>query len=92
QKRILNNYEVIRSELVKHGSGLEEKKEIIVLTKSDLIDEDKIKVITKKLEKKFNKKISSISINDINSLITLKNLLLSEKNKNKESVLKKWSP
>ena len=63
-----------------------------MLTKSDLVDKNKLDKTKKKLIDNFSKQVMSISINDLNSLITLKKLLLSEQNKNKRLVKKKWSP
>ena len=48
QKNITKNYEIIREELLKYGSGLNEKKEILVLTKSDLIDKTQLAKFAKK--------------------------------------------
>ena len=92
QKNIIKNYEIIRKELLKYGSGISEKKEIIVLTKSDLIDEIQIDKFAKKLKNYSNKNVISISINNLNSLIVLKKLLLSEKIKNKQMNAQKWQP
>merc|ERR1712093_454927 len=72
QKNIIKNYEIIREELSKYGSGLKEKKEILVLTKSDLISKDQINKYSKRLKSHCNQNVMSISINDLNSLITLK--------------------
>jgi len=44
------NYKTIKNELKKYGGSLDEKKEIIVLTKSDLSKEN-IEKIKKKLRK-----------------------------------------
>ena len=92
QKNLIRNYEIIREELSKYGSGLKDKKEIIVLTKSDLVTEQKINQYEKKLVNFCDNNVISISINDLNSLITLKKLLLSEKIKNNKVILKKWHP
>ena len=92
KKNIANDYRIIRKELDKYGYGVKEKKEILVLTKSDLVDKNKLDKTKKKLVDNFSKQVMSISINDLNSLITLKKLLLSEQNKNKRLVKKKWSP
>ena len=92
KKNIKKNYEIIREELSKYGSGLKEKKEILVLTKSDLISDIQADKYSKQLKNYFNKNVISISINDLNSLIALKKLLLSEKNKNKQFDKKKWQP
>ena len=92
QKHIIKNYEVIRKELSKYGSGLKEKKEILVLTKSDLINEGQVNKYSIQLKSYSNKNVISISINNLNSLIALKKLLLSEKNKNKQYDMEKWQP
>ena len=89
---IINNYKVIREELEKYGAGLEKKKEIIVLTKSDLINKNQATEKIKEIEKILNKKVLSISINDMHSIMFLKHLLLDQKNKNTKLVSKKWSP
>jgi hypothetical protein len=39
-----------------------------------------------------NKNVIPISINNLNSLIALKKLLLSEKNKNRQFDTEKWQP
>lgn len=92
QKNIIKNYEIIRKELSKYGSGLKEKKEILVLTKCDLINETQVNTYSKQLKSYSNKNVIPISINNLNSLIALKKLLLSEKNKNKQLHTKKWQP
>ena len=92
QKDIIKNYEIIRKELSRYGSGLKEKKEILVLTKSDLINEGQVNKYSKQLKSYSNKKVIPISINNLNSLIALKQLLLSEKTKNKQIDTKKWQP
>lgn len=45
-------YDIIRNELKAYGEGLTEKQEIIVLTKTDLLDKDSIKKIKTKLIRK----------------------------------------
>jgi len=92
QKNIIKNYEIIRKELSRYGSGLNEKKEILVLTKSDLINEGQVNKYSKQLKSYSNKNVIPISINNLNSLIALKKLLLSEKNKNKQFHAEKWQP
>lgn len=58
------DYEIVRNELFKFNEEMLKKKEIILLTKSDLVDE----------KKKFKKGIS-MSVYDIESLNKLKKLL-----------------
>ncbi len=51
-EKIFENYKVIRNELKSFGEGLEKKKEIVVLSKIDLIDEDKQQEIVDYFKKK----------------------------------------
>ena len=63
----LRDYNVIHSELEKYNPTLLEKEEIIFITKSDLVDEAKIKKITKDLNKT-KKKIIPVSIHNWDSI------------------------
>lgn len=49
----LADYQIIRNEISSYSSKLAEKKEIIVITKSDLLDEQKIKEIKKEIKPDF---------------------------------------
>ena len=89
---IVDDYKTIRHELKSYGSNLDKKKEIIVLTRSDLINKMKVKNQMKKLNAISNNKILNISIYDRGSIISLKKLLLLEKNKIVKMEIKKWSP
>ncbi|MEE9347466.1 MAG: GTPase ObgE [Robiginitomaculum sp.] len=51
QKDPVTSYHTIRSELAAYADGLAEKEEILVITKSDSMDEDTIKSVTKALKK-----------------------------------------
>ena len=57
----LRDFEVIQYELEKYGNGLLDKKRIVVLNKMELIDDDYLKIITKKLENLSKKKVLVIS-------------------------------
>jgi len=61
------DYQIIRQELGKFSQDLLVKKEILLLTKADLLDEaekkEKIKVL-----KRLNKKVLAISVHDLDSL------------------------
>jgi GTP-binding protein len=70
-KDILNNYRTVRKELEEYSDKLLNKKEIVLLTKMDLIDEDFLKK-QKKIISKYNKYILSVSIYDEKSLERLK--------------------
>ncbi|MFC1731679.1 GTPase ObgE [candidate division KSB1 bacterium] len=58
------DYHTIRNELVSYNKELGEKKEIIVLTKSDLVSEEKQKEVYKELSKETSNDIFTISILD----------------------------
>ncbi len=60
-QNVVSDYEVIRNELEAYGKGLEEKPEIILITKEDSVGEDELKEKIKLLKKK-NKKVESVSI------------------------------
>jgi GTP-binding protein len=47
---MMKSYETIREELAKYGSGLDEKEEIILLTKTDVVDEATITAMKQKFE------------------------------------------
>ncbi len=92
QKNILKNYNIIRNELKKYSSTLDLKKEIIVLTKADLIKPNEMKLKINNLKNKLKRDIYSISIINIESIHNLKKLLLLENNNHHQVVKKKWSP
>lgn len=70
-ENLKNDYQIIRKELGEYNEKLLEKKEIILLTKIDLIDK---KDLEKKLKilKKLNKNVLEVSIHDFDSLEKLK--------------------
>ncbi len=70
----VSDYEVVRKELEKFNKSLLNKKELILLSKSDLVDEKEIKKIKTKL-KKLDRKIISTSIHDERSLESLLKIL-----------------
>lgn len=68
------DYEIIRKELGEYNKELLQKPEYIFLTKTDLVDEKKLKEITKAL-KKINSKIIPLSIYNEDSLKSIKEIL-----------------
>ncbi|MFZ2153421.1 MAG: GTPase ObgE [Microgenomates group bacterium] len=66
----LADYQVVRQELRNYSTTLDEKPEIIVLTKSDLLDDKQIKTVSKKI-----KAVLATSIADDNSLKNLSDLI-----------------
>lgn len=70
----ISDYKVIRKELGKYKKSLLNKTELILLTKSDLVDTKGVKELKAKL-KKFDRKIISTSIHDEDSLDSLLKIL-----------------
>jgi GTP-binding protein len=68
------DYKSIRAELAKYDKKLVEKKEYIVLTKTDLVDEATLKKQLTAL-KRFKKPVLAVSIHNPTQLQTLKELL-----------------
>jgi GTPase len=69
---VLKDYNVVRGELEKYDPELLKKKEIILLTKMDLIDDGKVK---QNQLKKIDKEVIAVSIYDQDSLEELKKRL-----------------
>jgi GTP-binding protein len=69
------DYEIIREELRKYSNELTKKKEIILLTKTDLVDNKLIEQRIKKLQK-INPRVLSVSIHDQEKLDELRRILL----------------
>jgi GTP-binding protein len=74
------DYKIIRKELKKYAPELENKKEYIFLTKTDLIDEKEMKEKIKQL-KKINPDVLALSVYDDESLDKVKELFFEIKNK-----------
>ncbi len=70
-------YKQVKNELRKYSPKLLKKKEIIVLNKIDLIDNDQIKEIVSKFSKKINKEILTLSNLRKNSVSKIKSKLVS---------------
>lgn len=73
-ENILKDYQVVRKELEKYNPELIEKPEIIILTKTDLMDKKQVKQKMTQL-KKFKKKIIPVSIHDWDSIKELEKAL-----------------
>lgn len=73
---MMATYKEIRKELENFGQGLAEKEEIIVLTKTDTVDDKKIKSEVKKFEKLKNvKQVLTLSLYDDAQVETFKHEL-----------------
>jgi GTP-binding protein len=64
---VISTYKTIREELKKYGEGLDEKREVIILTKTDMVTPKAIASARKKLEK-YNKDILEVSVLDDTSV------------------------
>jgi GTP-binding protein len=73
-ENLLKDYEIIRNELKDYSEILLKKKEIVLLTKSDLIKEKEIRVKLNKLKTIKREKLA-VSIYDETSLINLKKII-----------------
>lgn len=71
---VIRDYQTVKNELVKYNEELLNKEEIIILTKTDLVDQKEVKQKIKEL-KKFKKKIIPVSIHDWDSLEKLRQML-----------------
>ena len=72
---VLHDYNVVRKELEKFQKELVDKKEVIILTKTDLVTPDIIKKKVAILKKK-NKKIYTVSCYDLDSIKALQDALV----------------
>lgn len=68
------DYKIIRKELGEYNSNLLKKKEYLFISKFDMVSDDKLKDIVKKL-KKLNPSVIPLSIHDVESLEKVKKIL-----------------
>ena len=73
---LFNSYNQVRKELSKYSKDLVKKKEIVVLNKTDLIDEEEKKEKIKKLKNKLKKNIFLMSTMDKKSISDIKSKLV----------------
>ena len=74
-ENIENDYHTIRKELENYDAELAKKKEVVVLTKTDLADSKSIDKTIKKLSK-YNSEILSVTVYDNESIKKLKDSLI----------------
>ena len=60
-------YKIIRAELENYGEGLDNKPEMLILTKTDMVDESTLKKAVK-IAKKLNKNVETVSVLDDKSI------------------------
>jgi GTP-binding protein len=66
-KTIIKDYKTIRTELEKFNQGLEDKKEVVILTKTDTVDAKTLKAAKAEM-KKLNKDILEVTVLDDDSI------------------------
>ena len=71
------SYNQVKNELKNYSSELSKKKELIVLNKTDLIDENEIKKIIKDFSKNIKSEVITLSTLEKNSIIKIKSKLIS---------------
>jgi GTP-binding protein len=71
---VLKDYKIVRKELGDFKPELTKKPEIIILTKSDMIDAESVQKLIKKIKKEA-KQVIPVSIHDFQSLEDLKKVL-----------------
>jgi len=72
-----NTYKQVRNELGSYSKDLLEKKEIIVLNKTDLLEEEEVKEILKNFSKNKDSEVVTLSTLDKGSISKIKAKLLS---------------
>lgn len=72
---MMKTYQQIRKELTQYGNGLDEKDEVIVLTKTDVTDNSKIEETIKEFQK-LGKSVFSLSLFDDQSIKTFQDELI----------------
>ncbi len=76
-KDIKKSYNQIKKELKSYNLKLFKKKELVILNKTDLIEENEIREITKKFSKAINSEVITLSTLDKKSVSNIKSKLLS---------------
>lgn len=61
---LVSAYKTIRKELAEYGEGLEGKKELVVISKSDMVDAESLTEKRKALEKAIGKSVLTLSLYD----------------------------
>ena len=71
------SYNQVKKELKNYSSKLSKKKELIVLNKTDLIDENEVKKITKDFKKNIKSEVITLSTFKKTSISKIKSKLIS---------------
>ena len=76
-KNLKKSYKQVRNELKSYSSKLSKKKELIILNKIDLIDESKIKKVTKEFSKNTKSEVILLSTLEKKNISKIKAKLIS---------------
>lgn len=77
EKAMIENYNIIRNELESWSDMMKQKKEIIIFTKSDIVDDEHMEEIISFFEKETNKTVAlSISAGTLKNINMLKDILI----------------
>lgn len=68
QDDILEAYKEVRNEIHSFGKGLDKKREVIVLSKIDLIPEEEVRTMMELLARETEKEVVAVSVNDPKSV------------------------
>lgn len=90
----IGSYKSINKELKEYGKGLKDKKQILIISKADLIEKEQLNKIVKKIENYTKCSViisSSVNKEGLNEII---NILFSNMRENNKLKIKeeKWSP
>ena len=77
EKNLENTYNQVKKELGSYSAEILKKKEIIVLNKTDLLDENKVKEIMKNFSKNKDSEVIALSTLEKSSISKIKVKLLS---------------
>ncbi|KKQ36935.1 MAG: Obg family GTPase CgtA [Candidatus Roizmanbacteria bacterium GW2011_GWA2_37_7] len=75
-ENVKKNYETVQKELEDYNTELTKKKEVILLCKTDLVDQKKLKKLEEEL-KQYKKELYPISIYNPDQFLNIKNFILS---------------
>ena len=76
-KDIKKSYNQVKNELKSYSSKLSKKKEIIVLSKTDLVDKNEVKKIIEKFSKNTKSEVITLSTFEKKSISKIKSKIIS---------------
>ena len=76
-KNLKKSYNQVKNELKSYSSKLSKKKEIIVLSKTDLVDKNEVKKIIEKFSKNTKSEVITLSTFEKKSISKIKSKIIS---------------